>query len=59
LKIGTYTVTVFAIGFMISWIENVQVIVGQRTSGKDFDMQLSGAVSGIVTDAHAHKSLIQ
>jgi hypothetical protein len=42
---------------MISWIENVQVIVGQRTSGKDFDMQLSGAVSGIVTDAHAGLSL--
>lgn len=51
LKTGTYTVSVFATGYLMYQIENVQVTVGQTTSGKDFDMQLSGAVSGIVTDA--------
>jgi hypothetical protein len=51
LKTGTYTVSVFAIGYLMYQIENVQVTVGQTTSGKDFDMQLSGGVSGRVTDA--------
>jgi len=51
LKTGTYTVSVFAIGYLMYEIENVQVTVGQTTSGKDFDMQLSGGVSGTVTDA--------
>jgi len=51
LKTGTYTVSVFAIGYLTYQIENVQVTVGQTTSGKDFDMQLSGGVSGRVTDA--------
>lgn len=51
LKTGTYTVSVFAIGYLTYKIENVQVTVSQTTSGKDFDMQLSGGVSGRVTDA--------
>lgn len=51
LKTGTYTVSVFAVGYLTYQIENVQVTVSQTTSGKDFDMQLSGGVSGRVTDA--------
>ena len=50
LNTGTYTVSVFAIGYLTSQIENVQVTVGQTTSGKDFDLQLSAGVSGRVTD---------
>ena len=51
LKTGTYTVSVFAIGYLTYQIEDVQVTVGQTTSNKDFDLQLSGAISGRVTDA--------
>jgi len=51
LKTGTYTVSVFAIGYLTYQIENVQVTVGQTTSDKNFDLQLSGGISGRVTDA--------
>jgi len=51
LKAGTYTVTVMGVGYLMNDTENVQVTVGHTTSGIDFDLQLSGGVSGTVTDA--------
>ncbi len=51
LKTGNYTVTVWAVGYLMGNTDNVQVTAGQPTTGIDFDLQLSGAVSGTVTDA--------
>lgn len=52
LKNGTYTVMVMATGYLTNETEdNVQVVVGQTTPGISFDLQLSGGVSGRVTDA--------
>jgi hypothetical protein len=51
LKTGTYNVSVLAYGYLTSEIGGVPVTVGQTTSGINFDLQLSGGVSGVVTDA--------
>jgi hypothetical protein len=52
LKTGTYNLTTTsATGYIDSEIDSVSVTTGQTTSGVDFDLQLSGAISGIVTDA--------
>jgi hypothetical protein len=51
LRTGNYTVTVWAVGYMMGNTDNVQVTAGQPTTGINFDLQLSGAVSGTVTDA--------
>lgn len=51
LKTGNYTVTVWAVGYLMGNTDNVQVTAGQTTTGINFDLQLSGAVSGTVTDA--------
>jgi hypothetical protein len=57
LKTGTYSVEVFAIGYLIYKTDNVNVNVGQTTSGIDALLQKSGAVSGTVTDAVTHNPL--
>lgn len=51
LKTGNYTVTVWAVGYLMGNTDNVPVTAGQPTTGISFDLQLSGAVSGTVTDA--------
>lgn len=53
LKTGTYNVSAFAVGYLTSETGNVPVTVGQTTSGINIDLQLSGVVSGTVTDAVA------
>jgi hypothetical protein len=50
LKTGNYTVSVFAEGYLQEQVENVSVTVGEITSGIDFYLNLSGAISGTVTD---------
>jgi len=51
LKTGNYTVMVNAEGYLNEEIEGVLVEVGQETSGINFDLRLSGGISGMVTDA--------
>ncbi|MGA2768609.1 MAG: carboxypeptidase-like regulatory domain-containing protein [Candidatus Bathyarchaeia archaeon] len=51
LMTGTYNLTTLAYGYIDSEVDSVSVTVGQTTSGVNFDLQLSGAISGIVTDA--------
>jgi hypothetical protein len=51
LKAGTYNVSVLAVGYVTNQTGNVQVTVGHTTSGINFDLQLSGGISGTVTDA--------
>jgi hypothetical protein len=51
LKAGTYNVSVMAIGYLENTTSAVQVTVGHTTSNINFVLQLSGAVSGTVTDA--------
>ena len=51
LKTGVYTVTVWAVGYLMGNTDNVQVTVGQTITGIDFNLTLSGAISGTVTDA--------
>lgn len=52
LRNGNYTVMVMATGYLTNETEdNVQVIVGQAPLSISFDLQLSGGVSGRVTDA--------
>jgi protocatechuate 3,4-dioxygenase beta subunit len=51
LKTGTYNVTAFAVGYLMQEVADVAVTVGQTTSNINFDLQLSGGVSGRVTDA--------
>ncbi len=57
LQTGTYTVSVFAVGYITYQIPSVNVNVGQTTTGINFDLQLSGGVSGIVTDADSGNPL--
>lgn len=58
LKTGNYTVTVWAVGYLMGNTDNVQVTAGgQPTTGINFDLQLSGAVSGTVTDAASSNPL--
>jgi hypothetical protein len=51
LKTGTYNLTTLAFGYINSEVDSVSVTAGQTKSGVNFDLQLSGAISGIVTDA--------
>lgn len=51
LTAGSYNVTAFAFGYIESEIGFVNVTVGQTTTDIDFDLQTSGGISGIVTDA--------
>jgi hypothetical protein len=51
LPSGTYNVSTFALGYLVAETDNVQVTVGQTTQTPSFDLQLSGGVSGRVTDA--------
>jgi len=51
LKTGNYTVSVIAQGYLYEEIENVSVTVGHETSNINFDLHLSGGISGRVTDA--------
>jgi hypothetical protein len=57
LKTGTYTVSVFAVGYITYQIPDVNVTVSQTTPGINFDLQLSGGVSGMVTDADSGNPL--
>jgi hypothetical protein len=54
LKTGTYNVTTLAYGYIDSEVDFVNVTAGQTTSGVDLDLQLSGGISGTVTDAVSH-----
>jgi hypothetical protein len=51
LKTGTYNLTTFAYGYITSEVGSVSVTAGQTTSGVNFDLLLSGGISGLVTDA--------
>jgi hypothetical protein len=51
LKTGTYNVTTFAYGYIDSEPDSVNVTAGQTTSGVNFDLQVSGGISGTVTGA--------
>ncbi|MGD0978015.1 MAG: carboxypeptidase-like regulatory domain-containing protein [Candidatus Bathyarchaeia archaeon] len=51
LKAGTYNVTTFAYGYIDSERDSVNVTAGQTTSGVNFDLQVSGGISGTVTGA--------
>jgi hypothetical protein len=51
LKTGTYNLTTFAYGYINGEVDSTSVTAGQTTSGVNFDLQLSGGISGIVTDA--------
>jgi hypothetical protein len=50
LKTGTYNLTTFAYGYIGSEVDSVSVTAGLTTSGVNFDLQLSGGISGMVTD---------
>jgi len=52
LKTGTYNVTTeFATGYIDDEVDSVSVTAGQTTPNVNFDLQLSGGISGTVTDA--------
>jgi hypothetical protein len=51
LKTGIYNLTALATGYIDGETDSVSVTTGQTTSGVVIDLQLSGAISGIVTDA--------
>jgi hypothetical protein len=51
LYTGTYNVTTLATGYMDGQVDSVNVTAGQTTSDVNFDLQLSGGISGMVTDA--------
>lgn len=51
LQAGTYNVTASTTGYIMNERDLVNVTVGQTTTGVDFDLQASGAISGLVTDA--------
>jgi hypothetical protein len=51
LKTGTYTVEVFATGYLAANKTGVHVTVGQTTTGTDFYLNLSGAITGKVRDS--------
>ena len=52
LKTGTYNVTThFATGYLDGEVDLISVTAGQTTSGVNLDLQLSGGISGTVTDA--------
>jgi hypothetical protein len=51
LTAGMYNVSAFANGYITGQISFVNVTTGQTTSGVDIDLQLSGGISGKITDA--------
>jgi hypothetical protein len=52
LKTGTYNLTTFdTTGYIDGEIDSINVTAGQPTSDVNIDLQLSGAISGTVTDA--------
>lgn len=51
LTAGMYNVTTFAIGYIFGEAAFVNVAAGQTTMGIDFNLQISGGISGKVTDA--------
>ncbi|NIP66963.1 hypothetical protein GWN63_03895, partial [Candidatus Bathyarchaeota archaeon] len=51
LESGTYTVSVIALNYLRAEEEGVAVTVGEETQNVDFHLQLSGRISGKVTDA--------
>jgi hypothetical protein len=52
LKTGTYNVTTeFTTGYLNGEVDSVNVAAGQTTPNVNLDLQLSGAISGAVTDA--------
>ena len=48
---GTYTVSVIKEGYLDAQVENVQVTVGSETTGINLYLNVSGGISGKVTDA--------
>ncbi len=51
LQTGIYNLTTFATGYIMGEIDLVNVTAGHTTTGVDFDLQASGGISGLVTDA--------
>jgi len=51
LNTGTYNVTTLATGYIDGQVDSINVTAGQTTSDVNFDLQLSGGISGMVTDA--------
>jgi len=51
LKTGTYTVRAIKEGYLNEETENVQVTVGNETSGINFNLSRSAGISGKITDA--------
>ena len=50
LQTGDYTVSVIAIGYIIEELEGVSVTVGEATSNVDVYLQVSGGISGRISD---------
>ncbi len=50
LTAGTYNVSAFAYGYITSEVDLVNVTAGQTTPGVDIDLQLSGAISGVISN---------
>ena len=48
---GNYSVTASDAGYVDGQVDAVNVTAGQTTSNVNFDLQLSGGISGMVTDA--------
>lgn len=51
LTAGTYNLTTFAYGYITGERDLVNVTTGQTTTDIDFDLQASGGISGMITDA--------
>ena len=51
LTTGTYNLTTFAYGYITGKRDFVTVTAGQTMTGMDIELQASGGISGIVTDA--------
>jgi len=51
LTAGMYNLTTFANGYINDERDMVSVTTGSTTSGIDFDLEASGGISGIITDA--------
>ena len=51
LQTGTYNLTTFAYGYIDDEVDSISVTAGQTTPNVNFDLQLSGGISGTVTDA--------
>jgi len=51
LQTGDYTISVIAMGYIIEELEGVSITVGEATSNVDIYLQVSGGISGRVSDA--------